>query len=270
MHPLARNTSRTSSTSQHKQFRCVPISRISPRELALIGSTGFGGTNAHAILEAYRVPEKENEQGQNKLAVKTPFFSPLTFSASSESSLRSLLSSHSAYLKSNPHVSLHDFAYSLQTRRSTLAHRVAVTAFSSEGACSQIDAITNGDKDSTIGTRQLTKSSPKILGVFTGQGSQWARMGAKLLETSPYVAQRLSELEKSVAEAPAGQGPSWTLQEIILAHPESSSMGEAAVSQPLCTAVQIVLVDLLRFAGVKFHAVVGHSSGSYINDAVAC
>ena len=33
------------------------------------------------------------------------------------------------------------------------------------------------------------------------------------------------------------------------------------MSQPLCTAVQIVLVDILRIAGITFAAVVGHSSG---------
>ncbi|KLU90395.1 hypothetical protein MAPG_10249 [Magnaporthiopsis poae ATCC 64411] len=38
-------------------------------------------------------------------------------------------------------------------------------------------------------------------------------------------------------------------------------MGEAAISQPLCTALQIVLVDMLGFAGIKLYSVVGHSSG---------
>lgn len=226
--------------------------------------TGFGGTNAHAILEAYHTPEEVHEQDDSKNTVPKPLFSPLTFSASSETSLRSLLSSYSAYLRSNTFVDFHDFAYSLQMRTSTLSHRVAVTAATKEDACSQIDSIANGDRDSTIGTRQLVKASPRILGVFTGQGSQWARMGAKLLEASPYVAQRLSELDKILAEEPASQCPSWTFEEMILADPESSRMGEAAISQPLCTAVQVVLVDLLRLASVKLHAVVGHSSGSYI------
>lgn len=38
-------------------------------------------------------------------------------------------------------------------------------------------------------------------------------------------------------------------------------MQEAALSQPLCTAVQVILVDLLQAAGIHFTAVVGHSSG---------
>ena len=42
---------------------------------------------------------------------------------------------------------------------------------------------------------------------------------------------------------------------------ESSKLGSADLSQPVCTAVQVALVDLLRSWGVKPTAVVGHSSG---------
>ena len=45
------------------------------------------------------------------------------------------------------------------------------------------------------------------------------------------------------------------------ARSETSRLGEPAIAQPLCTAVQIMIVDLLKQAGVKMHSVVGHSSG---------
>lgn len=181
-----------------------------------------------------------------------------------------MLEDYSEYLKSpsSAHISLHDLAYTLQTRRSALAHRVAIPARTMEQARSQIAAITSGDSDSTMGIRQLTKGSPRILGVFTGQGSQWPRMGAKLLEASPFVAARLDVLDRALSESPAGESPAWTLREMIMADAESSRMGEAAISQPLCTAVQIVLVDLLRLAGVELYAVVGHSSGPYSVTAI--
>ena len=46
----------------------------------------------------------------------------------------------------------------------------------------------------------------------------------------------------------------------MLAGADTSRIAEAALFQPLCTAIQVVLVDLLRAAGIKFAAVVGHSS----------
>ncbi|KAH6867729.1 hypothetical protein B0T10DRAFT_596949 [Thelonectria olida] len=220
---------------------------------ASVNSFGFGGTNAHAIIEAYEPRAVQ--------AISGPLFTPLTFSASSEASLRTMLSSYSAYLKSHPQESLHDLAYTLQTRSSTLAYRVAVTASTVEDAYTQLDAIESGEQGSTIGTRQLTKASPKILGVFTGQGAQWPRMGARLLEESPYASRRLADLDDALSSLPSGDRPAWTLRDMILADASSSRIADAAISQPLCTAVQVVLVDLLQHAGVELHGVVGHSSG---------
>ncbi|RYC91645.1 Nonribosomal peptide synthetase 14 [Fusarium oxysporum f. sp. narcissi] len=220
---------------------------------ASINSFGFGGTNAHAIIEAYEPGTTDSAPG--------PLFSPLTFSASSESSLRSLLSSYSGYLKSNPELSLEDLAYTLQTRRSTLAYRVAITASDVEDVYTQLDAIENGEQSSTIGVRQVTKASPKIMGVFTGQGAQWPRMGARLLEESAFASKRFSELDEALSSLPKDDRPSWALREMIIADAKSSRIAEAAISQPLCTAVQVVLVDLLRQAGVELSGVVGHSSG---------
>lgn len=223
------------------------------------GSAGFGGTNAHAILEAYQPPQAR---------VPTPMgalFTPLTFSAASEASLRSMLASYVDFLSSagQQQKTLHDLAYTLQHRRSTLSYRVAISAPTPAEARRQLEAVLSGDDkmSATIGTRQLTKASSKILGVFTGQGAQWARMGARLLETSPFVFQRLAQLDQALAESPAGEAPDWKLRDMILADPATSRIGEAAISQPLCTALQIVLVDMLGFAGIKLHSVVGHSSG---------
>ena len=86
-------------------------------------------------------------------------------------------------------------------------------------------------------------------------------MGAHLICSSEFVRQRLRDLEESLASLPAGDQPKWNLTEQILAGKETSRIAEAALSQPLCTAIQIVLVDLLRTARINFTTVVGHSSG---------
>ena len=55
--------------------------------------------------------------------------------------------------------------------------------------------------------------------------------------------------------------PAWSLTQELAAPYASSRISQAEFSQPLCTAIQIALVDLLRAAGINFNAVVGHSSG---------
>lgn len=49
----------------------------------------------------------------------------------------------------------------------------------------------------------------------------------------------------------------------------TSQIGKAEFSQPLCTAIQIVVVKLLRSWGIRPAAVVGHSSGE-MAAAYAC
>lgn len=86
-------------------------------------------------------------------------------------------------------------------------------------------------------------------------------MGASLIRSSSFVRQKLQHLEDSLATLPEDDRPAWSLSQEMLAGPDTSRIAEAALSQPLCTAIQLILVDLLKAAGVTFSAVVGHSSG---------
>ena len=97
------------------------------------------------------------------------------------------------------------------------------------------------------------------MGIFTGQGAQWATMGRELILASHFAESVIEDLEKSLADLP--DGPEWSLKAEMLASKETSRVAEGVISQPLCTAVQIMLVELLRQAGIQFSAVVGHSSG---------
>lgn len=197
----------------------------------------------------------------------SPLFVPLTLSAASATALRTMISWHLDYLKANPDVDLADFAYTLQHRRSTFTYRKAITAGNVPNAIQSlqnvIDPPSNSKEDAGLGTRLGTPSRPsKVIGIFTGQGAQWPRMGAELVESSHFAASRIVELDAALQNLPiASSRPSWTLRHQLLAAKESSRIAEAALSQPLCTAVQIILVDILREAGISFTAVVGHSSG---------
>lgn len=58
-----------------------------------------------------------------------------------------------------------------------------------------------------------------------------------------------------------GLGANWSLEEELLKPTRTSRVYEAEFSQPLCTALQLGLVDTLAFVGITPAAVVGHSSG---------
>lgn len=226
--------------------------------------SGFGGTNAHAIIEA--APVTKSHSGV------TPAVTPFVFSAATNASLVAQLVAYVEYLHTDAgrDVDAADLAWTLQTRRSQFAHRAAFSAHTTYDLAAKIEATltkaagTNqrGAADH-VGTLVTAKSTAfnRVLGVFTGQGAQWATMGAQLVKASAWVRARMQELEQALTTLPKADRPSWSLLGELLADESTSRMAQADISQPLCTVVQIILVDLLRTAGVVFAAVVGHSSG---------
>lgn len=192
---------------------------------------------------------------------------PFIFSALSEASLVAQLQAYSKHLKTCTNVNASDLAWTLQTRRSPLAFKAAFSATSIQQLASKIDAKLETLKQSagaSIGIRSVSSratAATRILGVFTGQGAQWAAMGAQLIRSSEFVRKRVQELEDSLTDLPPSDRPQWRLVDEMLAAADASRIAEAELSQPLCTVLQIVLVDLLGTAGITFSAVVGHSSG---------
>jgi hybrid polyketide synthase/nonribosomal peptide synthetase ACE1 len=92
-------------------------------------------------------------------------------------------------------------------------------------------------------------------------------MGVKLIKSYALAQQTVEKLDRSLASLPAADRPEWNILAELSADKESTRLGEAIFSQTLCTAVQIVLADLLQSAGVVFKAVVGHSV-SLITDSL--
>lgn len=245
-----------------KDARPWPAVLGSQPRRASVNSFGFGGANAHAILESYE--RLANDSRVNGSAGST-LFTPFVFPAASSESLRGNLAAYAAYLDAHSDVDIGDLAYTLRERRSALPHRIS---FSATGSPTELAATIRtklDDGEKAIGVRTLPGKAatiPRILGIFTGQGAQYARQGAELLEQSPFARRIIKKLEADLAQLPPEDRPTWSLEAEILAGASTASrINEAVISQPLCTAIQIVIVDILREANIHLAAVVGHSSG---------
>ena len=163
-------------------------------------------------------------------------------------------------MQEQPDFALSTLSWSL-FRRTAFAFRVTFSATSAKSLVAQIESAIEdaATKKTTLGTRANPKSPREIFGVFTGQGAQWATMGRELILASCFAESVVDDLEKSLADLP--DAPKWSLKAEILASKEKSRVAEGVFSQPLCTAIQIMVVEILRQAGIGFNAVVGHSSG---------
>ena len=173
------------------------------------------------------------------------------------------MASYSEFWKANSSLNLRDLAWTLQLRRSVLPFKTTVSGMTINGLASNIDSelAKSGYGQPVLGVWSSNSSAPRLLGVFTGQGAQWPKMGCELITASTYARGIIAMLDRSLAELPKYDRPSWSIEDELLADASFSRLAEAELSQPLCTALQIVLVDLLHSAGIQFEAVVGHSSG---------
>ena len=234
---------------------------------ASVNSFGFGGTNAHAIIESYSMVSQPWKNAAPSIPNEraTELTTPLLFSATSEKSLVATIQNYRLFLRSQPAVNLQNLAWTLQCRRSTLPIKTALSGTTKEEILEQIDQQLSSAlavQPTPIGRCSQSStgtSRPRILGIFTGQGAQWPLMGRKLITTSRVFAQTIHELEETLDQLPAP--PGWSLRAELMAPTPSSHIHEAAYSQPLCTAIQVALVDLLQYVGIKFDVVIGHSSG---------
>ncbi|KAK2042656.1 beta-ketoacyl synthase domain-containing protein [Colletotrichum somersetense] len=142
---------------------------------------------------------------------------------------------------------LRDLSYTLASRRTHHAWRSVSIA----GSPGQLQKALEGG---LVPTR--VKASPRLAFVFTGQGAQWAAMGMDLLAYRAFQ-ESLFAADRYLNDI----GCRWSLTFELSKPKTSSRVDDPEFCQPICTALQVALVDLLATWGIHPHAITGHSSG---------
>ncbi|KAA8651101.1 putative Nonribosomal peptide synthetase [Aspergillus tanneri] len=235
---------------------------------ASVNSFGFGGTNAHAIIESYVPHQSQKQVGYCKESMhkKDVMPGPFVFSAHTQDSLYSNIEQIARYVKNNEALDLGDLAWTL-AKRTALPFKVSITALSREELVGDLDKVVeeykaNKGSEHIPFPRKYAPEPQWIMGIFTGQGAQWAQMGHDILRVSPIFRKSIERCERALANL--RDGPSWSLQVELLADKPSSRLSNPAVSQPITTAIEIAVYDLLCACGISLDAVVGHSSGEIV------
>ena len=222
-----------------------------------INSFGYGGANAHAILESADGHLTVRNGDQNRLNGTDPSHTYLLpVSAGSPASLTRRVEDLVDYMAKNS-VDMADLSYTLSQRRTHLSHRSFLLASQNTLA----NDLKRVNLTPVLPPGAMTDDAHrKYLFVFTGQGAQWAEMGRSLFHEYPTFANAISEMNAVLHGLPE-HAPKWTLKDIIFEPAATSQINHAAKSQPVCTALQVALVILLNSWGILPTAVVGHSSG---------
>lgn len=228
----------TSHLSVPSQAISWPESRS---ERISVNSFGIGGSNAHVVLDSAR------SFGISPPALrttKTPQL--LVYSATSAESLKKMIANYEQFILRNPD-RVTDLAFTLANKREHLLHRAFTVVDLFQGSASSVTFKGN--------------EKPNLAMVFTGQGAQWAEMGRCMFccNTFTVFQQTIRSLDAHLRTLP--HPPTWSIEDELQKPAKTSKLSSAEISQPLCTAVQIALVDTFASIGVEPAAVIGHSSG---------
>ncbi|WP_216587347.1 type I polyketide synthase, partial [Streptomyces brasiliscabiei] len=234
-----------------------------------VSAFGMSGTNAHVVLEEAppepAVPEPPTaaqDTGARPGAPASPAL-PWLLSARSQPALREQAARLHAHLSDRPELRPADVAHALATTRSALPHR-AVVVGSDRGQL--LDALAAlADRSAASGAVEgQARGGGRTVFVFPGQGSQWAGMGADLLDAAPVFAERVAQCERALSPY-----VDWSLTGVLRGEPGAPSLERVDVVQPVLWAVMVSLAALWRSYGVEPSAVVGHSQGEIAAAVVA-
>jgi len=218
-----------------------------------INSFGYGGTNAHVILE--NAPTKLSSDLNKTEQNKAPYILPL--SARSESGLTALAQSWLEHFSKNDSVSLNDLCYSASCRRSHHNYRTAIVGNTFTEIRAQLEQfVSEGTGEWLANGKILNSEIDKPVFVYTGMGPQWWAMGRELYAKEPVFKETVDTCDTIFLKL-AG----WSIRDEILAEEEKSRITETAIAQPANFVVQVGLTALLHAYGIEPAAIVGHSVG---------
>jgi phthiocerol/phenolphthiocerol synthesis type-I polyketide synthase C len=215
-----------------------------------VNSFGFGGANAHVLLQAYPASTVASSP---RIDCALP---PLFLSAQSEPALRQLAGRYAELLATPDAPDYYDLAYSAAYRRDRLEKQLAIQAGSIKEAGSFLRQFAEGESPASVVLAEAPVEAGKLAFVYSGNGAQWVGMGQLLLAESPRFLAVLSELDSEI-QAVAGFSVIAELQ----ADSASARLDDTVVAQPLLFAIQVALTVLLREQGIVAEAVAGHSVG---------
>jgi acyl transferase domain-containing protein len=231
----------------HTELREWPRSD-QPRRAA-VSSFGFGGTNAHLVLEEAPLPAP----------VETAATLPrvLVLSAKSADALGRRRAQLADLLEAHPESDLADVAYTLAVGRSRMPHRGTLVAADVEAA---VTLLRTPDPAATT-TRASAVRGAEVAFLFTGQGAQYLGMGRRLYETEPVFAAVIDECADIVGTIDGRRLPG-----LMFGGPTPDDAARARilntdVGQPAILALQLALARLWESWGVRPAALVGHSVG---------
>ncbi|KAJ5730275.1 Acyl transferase/acyl hydrolase/lysophospholipase [Penicillium malachiteum] len=215
------------------------------------------------ILERAATPETPGTDG----SCLSPYLGPMSsfpslvvpklflISAFDEEGVKRTVEAYSGYIGpklARPNATdylLDDLSLTLSKHRSIFQWKSFVTA-------STVSELASHLSESRFSKPVRAPNAPDVHFVFTGQGAQYQSMGRSLL-IYPVFQESLEEASKYIRRL----GSPWSLIDELLADDKVSRVSLPEIAHPVCTALQVAIIDLLASWNIFPSCVTGHSSG---------
>jgi myxalamid-type polyketide synthase MxaB len=244
------------------QTETQPWAGFSDHAIAGVSSFGFGGTNAHLVLQA----PPPNPGGDPALDRPCHL---LTLSARSELALHALVDDYRNRLVTLSESDLANLCYTANAGRTRFNHRLATLVTSLKDLQQSLSTFAGGGKP---GSDPFLKTvlpgpgqEPPLVWLFTGQGSQYPGMGQHLYRTQPIfrmALDRCDQILRTYLDRPL-------LAVLYSEAPEDGLIHQTSYTQPALFALEYALAQLWLSWGVRPAAVLGHSVGEYVAACIA-
>ena len=217
-----------------------------------VNSFGFGGANAHVVLEG--APSSDAAPGARDTNDRSEL---LIVSAKSPASLQRLARDYRDTLLAPGAPALSDLTAAAAIERTHHDFRLGVVGRDREMVADHLDAFVNGEsRADVVSGRAPHGDAPPIVFVFTGMGPPWWAMARSLLDSEPVFRGVIDQCDRLYR----GYG-SWSLVDELTADEAHSRIAGAELAPAANFAVQAGLLALWKSWGVSASAVVGHSAG---------
>ncbi|MFI2560388.1 SDR family NAD(P)-dependent oxidoreductase [Nocardia farcinica] len=226
------------------QLEAEPVGPEVERMTIAVNGFGYGGTNAHAILQEYVAPPRPARPPRHH--------GVLPLSGRSEPAVRELARGFAEQIAAGGDPQR--LAEAAWTRRQHHPYRTAVP-FGDEADLVR-GLVELADGSARGATKVIPRRGAEPVFVFTGMGPQWWGMGRQLLTADGAFAAEARRIDAVFREI-AG----WSIVEELLRPEDDSRVTSTAIAQPANFLVQVSLVVALAELGIRPAAVVGHSVG---------
>jgi polyketide synthase PksJ len=232
-----------------------PLEQSKLKRLGAVHSLGFGGTNAHVIVEEAPSVKTTASKSSNLLLI----------SAKTLFSLDAIKTKLQEYVTSisedtQREQTLADMAYTLQVGRMHFQHRMAITY-------SGYNALLKTLSDPTFvhtENRPPKLHNRRIIFGFSGQGTQYANMALDLYQNHSFFKHIVDECCEKIQD-----DLQIDLRELLFPKPgdiekANKKLSNTLYAQPALFIIEYALAQFLIELGIKPTAMIGHSLGELV------